>query len=519
MASILPTPDVAPKPKNCIVKMKKIDLIVEKDETCGICTDIFQKKPRKKPVECIFCNYRACVECQETYLLGSVQDAHCLNCKKSWNREFMAGYFTDVFMRETYKKHREDILMARERSLLPQRMVILDRIIRSEKMEEEIMPLQEEVKNLRITLMKKERLLVIRSNEIARLKNGLELHIPDENGNIEKQDKAIVREFHKACPADDCRGFLSTQYKCGICSIWVCPDCHEIKGADREVPHTCKPENIESVKLKKKDCRNCPECAAEIYKEIGCDQMWCTKCKTTFDWRTGKKLMNVKVHNPHYYEYLRQTKGAVPRDPDDNPCMGAGIGDYIDPRRLFQIGTRAIKSKDGSGIPVIRIVCSSDVYNNIVRHGFMSVTQMLNHVNDVIRYRYVDDYNDNTNTDIDIRYLRKKIDEKTWKQQLQNREKLREKKNNIHQILMTLITIGNDILRTGIHRYKEEKIYRGSMDDIDAYIISIWENLEVLRGIINTSFEKHAALYKCKAPCINIIGKPQSWEYTASSSY
>ena len=157
MASILPTP--APKAKNRIVKLPKVALTIEKDETCGVCTDNFQKKPRKKPVECIFCNYRACVECQETYLLGSVQDAHCLNCKKSWNREFMAGYFTNVFMTETYKKHREDILMARERSMLPQRMVILDRIIRGEKMAEEITPLQDEVETLQLELAKKQNIL------------------------------------------------------------------------------------------------------------------------------------------------------------------------------------------------------------------------------------------------------------------------------------------------------------------------------------------------------------------------
>jgi hypothetical protein len=513
MASILPTP--APKAKNRIVKLPKVALTIEKDETCGVCTDNFQKKPRKKPVECIFCNYRACVECQETYLLGSVQDAHCLNCKKSWNREFMAGYFTNVFMTETYKKHREDILMARERSMLPQRMVILDRIIRGEKMAEEITPLQDEVETLQLELAKKQHILDRKISHMGLLKNGIEPDGVNKNG-IKKQ--AELREFHKACPADDCRGFLSTQYKCGLCSIWVCPDCHEIKGADREAAHTCKPENIESVKLKKKDCRNCPECAAEIYKEIGCDQMWCTKCQTTFDWKTGKKLTNVKVHNPHYYEYLRQTKGAVPRDPDDNPCMGAGLGDNIDPRQLLKIGLYTKKTKDKPDQVVTKIVCSQIIYNTYVRSGFMNVIQLLNHVNDLIRYDYIDDYNDTTNSDIDIRYLRKEIDEETWKQRLQYREKLREKKNNISQILMTLITIGNDILRTGIYTYKEERIAKKNVEEIDIFIISLWDNLEVLRGIVNKSFEKHAALYKCKAPCIK---KEQNyvWTYIKSSTY
>jgi len=516
MSSILPTADI--KPKNRIVKMPKVALIIEKDESCGICTDNFQKKPRKKPVECIFCNYRACVECQETYLLGSVQDAHCMNCKKSWNREFMAGYFTNVFMTETYKKHREDILMARERSMLPQRMVILDRMIRGEKMAEKIKPLQDEIQKLAIELNKKQAILYKKIRNMGLLKSGIE---PNSTNTDESKKDANIREFHKACPADDCRGFLSTQYKCGLCFIWVCPDCHEIKGTDREAPHTCKTDNVESVKLKKKECRNCPECAAEIYKEIGCDQMWCTKCQTTFDWKTGKKLVNVKVHNPHYYEYLRQTKGAVPRDPDDNPCAAFGGRHDVDPRLLLRIGVRVTTPKAIPGIAtppsVTTIRCSYDIYNNIVKKGFMSVLQMLNHVYDLNQYRYNDDFNDRTNEDIDIRYLRKDIDEKSWKQLLQNREKNREKKQNINQILVTLTTIGYDILRASINDYKEQIISKKPEGEVDAFIMGVWNNLEVLRGIVNKSFEKHAALYKCKAP--HVDEKAYSWEYKTSWDY
>jgi hypothetical protein len=246
--------------------------------------------------------------------------------------------------------------------------------------------------------------------------------------------------------------------------------------------------------------------------------MWCTKCQTTFDWKTGKKLTNVKVHNPHYYEYLRQTKGAVPRDPDDNPCMGAGIRDTIDPRHLLKIGLYIKKMKDRPDQVITKVVCSDIIYNTHVRSGFMTVVQMLNHVNDMIRYGYTDDNNEDTNLDIDIKYLRKEIDEETWKQRLQYREKLREKKDNIHQILMTLVTIGNDILRTGIHTYKEENIAKNNVEQVDTFIISMWDNLEVLRGIVNKSFEKHAALYKCKAPCIK---KEQNyvWTYVKSSTY
>jgi hypothetical protein len=53
--------------------------------------------------------------------------------------------------------------------------------------------------------------------------------------------------------------------------------------------------------------------------------MWCVECKTAFSWKSGH-IVNGTIHNPHYYEFLRQTQGTVPRA--DNPCgelPGLGI--------------------------------------------------------------------------------------------------------------------------------------------------------------------------------------------------
>jgi hypothetical protein len=188
---------------------------------------------------------------------------------------------------------------------------------------------------------------------------------------------------------------------------------------------------------------------------------------------------------------------------------------------LLRIGVRVTTPKAIPGIAtpssVTTIRCSYDIYNNIVKKGFMSVLQMLNHVYDLNQYRYNDDFNDRTNEDIDIRYLRKEIDEKSWKQLLQNREKNREKKQNINQILVTLTTIGYDILRASINDYKEQIISKKPEGEVDAFIMGVWNNLEVLRGIVNKSFEKHAALYKCKAP--HVDEKGYSWEYKTSWDY
>jgi hypothetical protein len=78
------------------------------------------------------------------------------------------------------------------------------------------------------------------------------------------------RTFVRACPWENCRGFLSPVWKCGMCDNWTCPDCHEVKGPTREAEHTCDPSNVATAQLLAKDSRNCPNCAAMIFKINGC---------------------------------------------------------------------------------------------------------------------------------------------------------------------------------------------------------------------------------------------------------
>ena len=40
-----------------------------------------------------------------------------------------------------------------------------------------------------------------------------------------------------ACPNNDCRGYLSTQYKCELCILYTCHDCLEIIGHNKTDEH------------------------------------------------------------------------------------------------------------------------------------------------------------------------------------------------------------------------------------------------------------------------------------------
>ena len=487
---------------------------------CPICTEKFLRTANRKPVICHLCEYTACSGCCQTYLLGSIQDAHCMNCRREWSKEFTIQSFSGTFINQTYKKHREDILMARQKSMLPLRVAKIERMNRGRDMDKELEPLRERIERKKAYLNKLERQYYNKINIRNILLRGDE---PPLQGDVAAGlNKQRIVEFHKPCPANDCRGFLNTQYKCGICSILVCSDCYEIKGLDKDAEHTCKHENVESVKLKKKQCKNCPECGSEIYKEIGCDQMWCTQCKTTFDWKTGAKLVNVKVHNPHYYEYLRRTQGSVPRDIDDQP-HGGGAACYnqhetiVAVNRIGQLSTtlkRRIK--------------------NLIIYGITEVIRTISHIDSIEIHRNTTVVTESTNEDIDIQYLRNEIDEKSWKQMLQNREKQRIKKQDILQILQMVSQAAKDIIVSFINNYIlnvraiNDEVKK--MKILTALTVDIWKQLEGIRTLSNESFEKHSRLYKCQAPKIELLdigdvtdkASPEnrvSWNYKLKYNY
>jgi len=108
-------------------------------------------------------------------------------------------------------------------------------------------------------------------------------------------------------------------YTCDSCKAKICSICIE----EAEPGHTCNKDMLETIKHIHATCETCPKCHSIIEKESGgCDQMFCTKCNTTFSWTTRRILTKDEVrHNPHFYDWQRQQKEGV-RNPLDNPCEG-----------------------------------------------------------------------------------------------------------------------------------------------------------------------------------------------------
>jgi hypothetical protein len=66
-------------------------------------------------------------------------------CNREWTRQFIAKSFSDVFLNKKLKKKREEILFDIERSLLPATQPIVERILRPQKIDNEIQEVCREI--------------------------------------------------------------------------------------------------------------------------------------------------------------------------------------------------------------------------------------------------------------------------------------------------------------------------------------------------------------------------------------
>ena len=243
---------------------------------------------------------------------------------------------------------------------------------------------------------------------------------------VEEKKKPV---FIQKCPASTCEGFLSTQWVCGLCNIKVCKDCHEPK-TDTAI-HMCDPELVESIKAIKKEAKPCPKCAAQISKIDGCDQMWCTQCKTAFSWNTGKIEEHI-IHNPHYFQWMRENGQVVPRAPGDvappNPCAARGALDA-------QLQT-ILTTRDGGAAKVVE-----DVRQFLRLFLEIEHEHLRNH-----RHTLQDNERDEWRRQLRVQRMVNEINDDKWKQTLQRKEKETHKARDKLQLLEMYHTAGKEIM-------------------------------------------------------------------------
>lgn len=283
------------------------------NDICQICCNNFNKSTRS-PVSCKNqeCNVTACKECVRTYLSTQTGDAHCMGCKIAFDDNFIVMNLNRAWCEKDYRQHRKGILLDQQMARMPETVEAAERFNEINTIVEENRVLNVQITNLRHT---------IRDIEIERSRNDRRIYNLNRHGNKEgtEQEK---RKFIMACPEDDCRGYLSSGYKCEMCKLFTCSHCLKIIGHDKNNHnHVCDEDDVKTADFIKSTTKPCPGCGERIFKVEGCDQMWCTQCHVAFSWRTGM-VDNGVVHNPHFYAHQRTGGGAPMRNPGEIACGG-----------------------------------------------------------------------------------------------------------------------------------------------------------------------------------------------------
>jgi hypothetical protein len=362
--------------------------------------------------------------------------------------------FDKKFITNTYRDLREQILIEREMGMLQATQPYVEKEIKIEELSKEMNVIKIESEEL-ISKLRSE-INKIRSDSNDKMALVYD-KISDLKGNVEVERKKFIRK----CPNGECHGFLSTALKCALCKIFACADCHEVKGTNTEEreAHVCDQTVVESVKAIAKDSKPCPNCACITFKINGCDQMFCTECHMSWNWKTGRLVTSGPLHNPHYIAYMaQQNNGVAPRDPNDIIC-----GQEIDNHFIIQIKRK--------------------FHDKTLREFFMEIARNVLHIRSVElgRFRVEDGLQDNLK--MRISYMRGHINKESFKKTIQKKDKENQKKREITNVLTMYVNCMTDLF------------YRLINNPENIEVISEMENL---RTYTNNCFQEVSTIYNCK---------------------
>jgi hypothetical protein len=419
-------------------------------------------------VSCAKCSGSCCRTCFQTYLLNSPLAVPCMHCRTVLSDDFIITNTTTKWRLSLYKDYKEQVLLDVEKAKLPE----------SQKYAVAV----KEAKYLLVSLEKQlVELYGMPYSVIEKTADSIRENIAVCQRIIDTFGEEVVvgpdnKIIVKACPVGGCRGFLSGDFSCGLCKTSVCVDCHEIK----VYGHICLADNIASVKALAKEAKPCPSCAATISKIDGCDQMWCTQCQTTFSWRTGLKELG-RVHNPHFYEWMRRN-GGMPREAEDE-CGVPGINSFwilfgVDVNVEYDImrtgwlkyndykisllrkGSQTLMKEPKKTLEAPKFEGSCDtepmaLANLVVYH------QAIGHrVANIDGVQHPED-----NHDLRVKYLLGIVDEVKFKTEIQKRAKSNQKRRAISQVNNMLLLASNDLYRYYYANLKAAALARALLEE------------------------------------------------------
>jgi hypothetical protein len=366
-----------------------------------------------------------------------------------------------------------------------------------------------------------------------------------QTGQLGEATRRARTQFIRACPVENCRGFLSQQWKCGLCNVFTCSKCNVPKcnvpnpnksnksnsqkneeeqsstddakepASETEGEHICNPDDVATAELLAKDTKPCPRCGTGIFKIDGCDQMWCTECKTAFNWRTGQ-LETGHVHNPHYFEYQRRI-GADARNILDMPCNALAPDQYHGiMQHLITIAMNSTsgltEEREKRGLkPVTRET------RRKIRERSIDYAVSIDNFANIVLPRYRPDAIQN-NQELRVQYLTEQITKDDFKSALAREAKQFNKKIEIGQVIQTVVFGMSDILTRLIGELREKYNQNENHIFVDTdKIFAMFSEIDTLIEYANECLEFICKQYKLTRVAIfvrDITKKHYSGLYT-----
>ena len=423
--------------------------------SCDICIKVVVSRAA---LTCRSCGHVYCVQCIRK-IVSSMTDlsARCVNCRSSIEKSEQ-GTFKAVLV-----KRQKQLLFESEMRRFPetQYFIRFDKRVRNMKKTDK---LTERFINAWVTnycIM-----------DVPKLVEHVPLEIRGYIGSNTVRDgpsRCYDKTVHLfGCPRDGCKGYINSAYSCGLCETRVCEKCH----ACLTDTHACMGPDLKGIQAIAKTTKPCPKCAARIYKTEGCDQMFCTYCRTAFSW-TGGWIETGNVHNPHYLEWK----------------MSNDFDNQTRPR-----------------IALLRPHCEQHFSNTFVE--YVSIIHRLSlHIEAIEigrRFRYREISTD-FNIDVRVRYLKGELSRSLFENVLHKRFKLCHVNNERCKIYTSLLKgtaeIFNRIIRDPVS------------DDIETEYTNAFNELFLSA---NSQFEILSELYHMVMPKINILKYDISWIFLQS---
>jgi hypothetical protein len=381
-----------------------------------------------------------------------------MECKVEWTPHFVVESLTKSWFNGDYRKHQREVLFDQEKSLLPSTLSLMN---------------ENNVKGDNIYLLK--------------------------------------------CQLKDCRGFVDSQFRCGLCMGVMCQYCFEMQSKD----HKCDPSVVETIKAILETTKPCPKCGQHIHRIDGCSHMFCTLCKTSFDYKSGL-VLKVKNTSPDYYDHVRngqivssenmthnythllnavnkifglpiQTQTVTPRHifhyPNGKTSTNVHDIEIINKKNTMKLlnTTEEDDSKlyimiDKSEMCDVLVDSGCIQVNDVPDHQFESFFLKATFLNNVVYSHYSKDQNvqDTYRANLRIKFLKKEIDESKWRLLLGRDQRIYEKSHQLCTIIGSLRNTMNDILLKINDITTKQEYYDLLTEYIQKYRLSLYDIFHIL---------------------------------------